>query len=68
LSQLTGGRSYGTDAAEQAIEQSRVDSRVEYFITYKAPPSERGKYRKVRVTCDRPGVQVLSQQGYYSVR
>lgn len=68
LSQLTGGRSYGTDAAEQAIEQSRVDSRLEYFITYKAPPSERGKYRKVRVTCDRPGVQVLSQQGYYSVR
>jgi len=68
LAQLTGGRSYSTDAAEQAIEQSRVDSRVEYSITYKAPPSERWKYRKVRVTCTRPDVQVLSQQGYYSVR
>ncbi len=68
LSQLTGGRSYGTDSAQQAIEQSRVDSRVEYSLTYKAPPSQPGKYHKIRVTCDRPGTQVLSQQGYYSAR
>jgi VWFA-related protein len=68
LSQLTGGRTYGTDAAQDAIEQSRVDSRVEYSLTYKSPVSQTGKYRKIRVTCDRPGTQVLSQQGYYSVR
>lgn len=67
LSQLTGGRVYGTDAAQDAIEQSRTDSRIEYLLTYKAP-SEPWKYHKIHVTCDRPGTQVLSQQGYYSAR
>jgi VWFA-related protein len=68
LSQLTGGRIYGTDSAQDAIEQSRTDSRIEYSLTYKAPSSQTGKLRKIHVTCDRPGTQVLSQQGYYNVR
>ncbi len=68
LSQLTGGRNYGSDSVEQAIDQSRVDGRIDYEITYKAPPSQPGKYHKIRVLCDHPDTRVLSQQGYYALR
>ncbi len=66
LSQLTGGRNFGTDRVENAIAQSRIDARIVYELTYQAPVSKPGKYHKVKVACDRPGTQVISQQGYYA--
>jgi VWFA-related protein len=67
LSQLTGGRFYGSDQVENAIAQSRTDARAAYEIEYKAPVSRPYQYHKIRVTCNRPGTRILSQQGYYTL-
>ncbi|HLX44213.1 MAG TPA: VWA domain-containing protein [Bryobacteraceae bacterium] len=64
---LTGGRAHLDNDIGAAIRQSMDDARVNYTIAYE-PGGENwdGKYHKIRVTCSRRGVRVLSREGYFA--
>jgi VWFA-related protein len=68
LSGATGGRTFSTIDLDQAISQVLADARSTYTIEYQ--PSQQnwdGKYHTLRVTSDRKGVRLRSQQGYFDV-
>lgn len=64
ISSWTGGREYGSDNPEGAINDSIRDARGAYAVAFergaqKRPPD----YHKLQVTCDRKGTHVLARQG-----
>lgn len=69
VSALTGGRTYASDHTEVAITGAIGDAGACYAIGY-FPQSEKshGKFHKIRVTIDRPGLRAQVQQGYYADR
>jgi VWFA-related protein len=65
---ITGGRSYSSDAADGAIRQARMDSRANYEIAYYSRPlNPDGKHHKIRVTCARKEVRLQTEHGFYAV-
>jgi hypothetical protein len=66
LAGLTGGTAsimgYATTAADRIDAQTRVNYLLVY---YPSNPSYDGRYRKVKVEVNRPGVTALFRHGYY---
>jgi hypothetical protein len=64
ISSWTGGRAFGSDNAEEAINESIRDARSTYVVAYERPAQKKNpKYYKLQVTCDRKGMRILSRQG-----
>jgi VWFA-related protein len=67
LAELTAGVWFPSDVAGKAIVQAAADTHAMYRIAYAPPVSNwDGKYHKLRVTCDRKGVQIRAMEGYYA--
>jgi VWFA-related protein len=67
ISELTGGQSSAYAAASQAFDRIERASSTWYLLGYY--PTNRlldGKYRKVTVKVNRPGVTVLYRHGYFA--
>jgi hypothetical protein len=66
MSELTGGETAAFRYGDQTFARLDESTRAQYLLGY-APSNGNwdGRYRKVRVTVNRPGVKVLSRQGYY---
>lgn len=65
----TGGRAfYNTNGIDQAIRKSIEDGSTYYTLAY-YPENKNwnGKFRKIQVKVDRPGVKVRHRMGYYAV-
>jgi VWFA-related protein len=63
----TGGRSFASSDLRQAAVQAVADARMNYSIQY--TPTQNnwdGKYHQVRVACNRKGVHVQTEQGYFA--
>jgi VWFA-related protein len=69
MSELTGGETAAFRYGDQTFARLDESTRAQYLLGY-APSNGNwdGRYRKVRVTVNRPGVKVLSRQGYYGHR
>jgi VWFA-related protein len=68
LADKTGGRAiYDTADVQQAIRRALDDSRVTYTLGY-YPADARfdGRFRSIKVSVDRPGVQLKYRRGYYA--
>ncbi|MCX6617075.1 MAG: VWA domain-containing protein [Acidobacteria bacterium] len=69
LADKTGGRaSWGTGDVEGAIRRTIDDSRLTYALGYY--PSDiklDGKFRTIKVSVKRPGVQLRYRHGYYAL-
>jgi VWFA-related protein len=64
ISSWTGGREYGSDYVENAINDSIRDAHGAYVLAYDRPAKKRpAQYHKLQVTCDRKGTRVLFRQG-----
>lgn len=66
----TGGKSfveYGEDALNRAFDEILENLRTQYLLGYYPPEhtDPKTRYRRIEVTVDRPGSQVLARQGYY---
>jgi len=65
LAELTGGAWFPSDFVAKAIAQAALDAHAMYRIAYVAAASNwDGKYHRLRVTCDRKGVQIRAMAGY----
>jgi VWFA-related protein len=70
LADRTGGRAaFNTNDLARAIRRAVDDGRVTYTLGY-YPTDERqdGKFRDIKVTVDRPGVDVRARKGYFALR
>ncbi|HEX6545979.1 MAG TPA: VWA domain-containing protein [Bryobacteraceae bacterium] len=66
IAALTGG-SYSVRDVVSAVERASADGKAAYTLQYyPSDQKQNGKYHKVRVTLERKGVDVLSEQGYYA--
>ncbi len=69
LTRDTGGRSYyNRNDVDEAISVAIEDGSSAYMLSYS--PSDRnfdGKYRKIEVHIDEPGMTARTRQGYYAV-
>jgi len=70
LAERTGGRAaYNTNDLARAIRRAVDDSRVTYTIGYyPADDTPDGKFRDVKVTVDRPHLDVRFRKGYFALR
>jgi VWFA-related protein len=67
LAGATGGRAFSTIDLEKAIAQIEAGTRGDYSLEYRpAAKNWDGKYHKLRVTVERKGVRVQSENGYYA--
>jgi VWFA-related protein len=68
LADQTGGRAViNTDAIEMSIEQILAEDRVYYLVGYEsANGAPDGRFRKVEIRVNRPGVSVRSRAGYWA--
>jgi VWFA-related protein len=66
----TGGRVVkGTDDLARAMLQVARESRVYYLLGYVSSNQRRdGKFRNIKVTVARPGLEVRARKGYYGPR
>jgi VWFA-related protein len=65
---LTGGRMYRTDSADVAIPQARTDSTANYQIAfYTDVPGVDKKRHKLKVTCARKDVRMVTEQEFYAL-
>ena len=67
LAGLTGGRFYANQFRNASITMDHIDetTRFGYLLGYyPSNPLADGKFRRIRVTVNRPGVTVLSRHGY----
>jgi len=64
---LTGGQFTQTSYADKMMDRIDEATRAEYLIGY-APANTRldGRYRRINVRVNRPGVTVLFRHGYYA--
>jgi len=67
ISKLTGGRATITDYAIKGLARVNETTRFEYLLAY-YPKNETwdGKYRRIDVKVNRPGVKVSFRHGYYA--
>jgi len=68
LSADTGGRSfYDTNDFSQAFQRIQADNSTYYLLGY-SPSNTRsdGRFRRIRVEVDRPGVRVQARPGYFA--
>jgi VWFA-related protein len=69
MADRTGGRAfYNTNGIDQAIRKSIEDGSTYYTLAY-YPENKNwnGKFRKIEVKVDRPGVKLRHRMGYYAV-
>jgi VWFA-related protein len=68
LAEQTGGRAViNTDATDAAIDQILEEDRVYYLVGYESTRgAPDGRFRKVEITVNRPGVSVRSRSGYWA--
>jgi len=56
----------GTDGIEKSYAKIAEEARTQYTLGYYSKePFIDGKYRKIEVRVDRPGVEVIAKTGYY---
>jgi VWFA-related protein len=68
LARATGGSAlYGRNDVDAQIDTAIQDGASFYTLTYRPTNSslDPRKFRKITVTLDRPGLKVLTRQGYY---
>ena len=67
LARTTGGRSVVDSNDMSAILRSVLEESSNYYVLGYAPrnPRERGRFRELRVTVSRPGVELRAPRGYY---
>ena len=70
LSHDTGGRSFSdSNDLSLAMKQVQVDTNVYYVLGYFSSNSkEDGKYRKIRVELNRPGLKITHRPGYFAAK
>ena len=70
LSHDTGGRSFSdSNDLSLAMKQVQVDTNVYYVLGYLSSNSkEDGKYRKIRVELNRPGLKIAHRPGYFAAK
>jgi VWFA-related protein len=70
LADRTGGRAgFNTNDLAAAIRRAVDDGRVTYTIAYYSSDDRQdGKFRDIKVTVDRPGVDVRARKGYFALR
>jgi len=69
LAKATGGSAlYGRNDVDAEIDTAIRDGASFYTLTYRPnnPTSEVKKFRKIKVTVDRPGLTVTTREGYYT--
>ena len=67
MADLTGGRAYPGNNVESAVPAAMASLRGSYLIRYEPPPQNwDGKFHKIRVNCERKGIHIQTQQGYYA--
>jgi hypothetical protein len=69
LADLTGGRFYATQFPNAATDMDHIDeaTRFEYILGYyPTNPAMDGRYRRIGVRVNRPGLTVLYRHGYYA--
>jgi VWFA-related protein len=65
---LTGGRIYRTDNADTALAQAKLDARANYQIAYYSETAATdGKRHKLRVTCSRKDIRLLTEQEFHGL-
>ena len=66
LSGATGGRAFSSSDLKMALNQMGTDASATYLVDYAPPsgPKREGALHTVRLTSERKGVRVLSQQAY----
>jgi VWFA-related protein len=68
LSKATGGRTlYGRNDVDMEIGTAIQDGANFYTLTYRPANNslDPQKFRKIKVTVDRPGLKVITREGYY---
>jgi VWFA-related protein len=68
LAKATGGRAlYGRNDVDMEIGSAIRDGAAFYTLTYRPTNESRDprKFRRIRVTVDRPGLMVTTREGYY---
>ncbi|HEX4566105.1 MAG TPA: VWA domain-containing protein, partial [Vicinamibacterales bacterium] len=70
LAERTGGRAaFNTNDLARAIRRAVDDGRVSYTLGYYSTDERQdGKFRDIKVTVDRPGVDVRARKGYFALR
>jgi VWFA-related protein len=67
ISELTGGTTSLGQTAGAALEQIDRASRFDYLLGYApADAGYDGRFRRIAVRVNRPGLRVLSRRGYYA--
>jgi VWFA-related protein len=68
LSEETGGRAtLGTNAPEASVPQMFVENSSYYLLGFRtATPTADGRFRRIQVRVNRPGVDVQTRSGYYA--
>ncbi len=67
ISDLTGGQSSIMEYARTALDRIDRTTRFEYLLGYYPPNANwDGRYRRITVRVNRPGVVVLYRHGYYA--
>jgi VWFA-related protein len=69
MADRTGGRAfYNTNGIDQAVRKSIDDGSTYYTLAYYPENKDwNGKFRKIHVTVDKPGVKVRYRLGYFAV-
>ena len=68
LAKATGGRTlYGRNDVDLEIQTAIQDGADLYSLSYRpvSSTSDPNKFRKIKVTVDRPGLHVITREGYY---
>ena len=68
LAKATGGRTlYGRNDVDMEIQTAIQDGANFYTLTYRPANTSMDpqKFRKIKVTVDRPGLKVVTREGYY---
>ena len=65
LAQTTGGIHRNGRQLAREISTSLEDNRFFYVLGYEKPTNRPKKYRKIKITCNRPGAQLRYREGYH---
>jgi VWFA-related protein len=68
LADRTGGRAfYNTNDIGGSVQKAMDDTRVSYMLSYYPEHDDwKGKFHKIRVTVNRPGVSLQYRSGYFA--
>jgi VWFA-related protein len=68
LAEETGGRLFiiqGVGELARVYEEIERELRSQYLLVYQSPQTEGDRYREVKVTVKRPGLEVKTARGYF---